>query len=755
MVNATIDRLIRECYELPVYNTLKDAANEVRKKSYRVLYDQVYQQLEEEQKQTIDMLFQTVEGSTYSIWNHLKEDAKSATITHLRDLLVHRDWLIDQQIPTDMLKDIPLEKMKQTAAEAKTLTSGRMAEMEVKKRYALAVSLVYVQLSKILDNIGEMAVKRMSSIHKKGREYLKDYKEKREKQTDSLVATLHDVLVAYQTEGEAEARIQAIQKVIGEQEEQILRDFESHLALSRDYYYLFLWRFYKSHRSTFFKITHSLPFRSTNQNTALEEAISFLLPHQHTRKEWISVVQEEKLGPWKREVTSLLDLSWIPDAWWKWLTSKGKKETMPEEINRRHFEICVFSQIVLNLKAGDLYIEGSEKYADYRKQLVSWEEYEEKVEEFCEQVNLPSTANDFVKKIKKQFQQVARKTDQSFPRNEQVRIENGEVVFSKIKKKKIPPELKKLETYIAQKLEPVHVLDVLWDSEHWLNWARFFGPISGHETKIENSVERYLINTFCYGCNLGPTQTARSLGDLDRQQISWVNQRHVTIEDLDKAIQYIINAYNHFALPKHWGDGKRAAADGTKWDLYEQNLLLEKHIRHGGYGGIGYYHTSDTYIALFSNFNPCGVWEGVHILDILMNEGKVEIQPDVLHADTQGQSVTIFGLSTLLSIQLMPRIRNWKDLKMFRPTKEDRYEHIDELFSSEIDWELIETYYSDMIHVAMSIKAGTITPSTILNKLGTYSQKNKLYQAFRELGRVMRTMFLLQYMSDEELRSTI
>jgi hypothetical protein len=65
-------------------------------------------------------------------------------------------------------------------------------------------------------------------------------------------------------------------------------------------------RFYKSHRSTFFKITHSLPFHSTNQNTALEEAISFLLSHQHTRKEWISVVQEEKVGPWKRKTTPLL-----------------------------------------------------------------------------------------------------------------------------------------------------------------------------------------------------------------------------------------------------------------------------------------------------------------------------------------------------------------------------------------------------------------------------------------------------------------
>src|SRR6267378_635496 len=77
-------------------------------------------------------------------------------------------------------------------------------------------------------------------------------------------------------------------------------------------------------------------------------------------------------------------------------------------------------------------------------------------------------------------------------------------------------------------------------------------------------------------------------------------------------------------------------------------------------GGIGYYHVSDTYIALFSSFIACGVWEAVHILDGLL-ENRSEIRPDTLHADTQGQSETVFGLAYLLAIQLMPRIRNWKD----------------------------------------------------------------------------------------------
>ena len=103
----------------------------------------------------------------------------------------------------------------------------------------------------------------------------------------------------------------------------------------------------------------------------------------------------------------------------------------------------------------------------------------------------------------------------------------------------------------------------------------------------------------------------------------------------------------------------------------------------------------------------------------------------------------------------MPRIRNWQDLKLFRPMRYSRYDHIDELFTDSIDWELIDTFLPDLLRIALSIKAGRITPSTILRRLGTYSRKNRLYLAMRELGYAVRTGFLLQYLSDIDLRKTI
>jgi hypothetical protein len=320
-------------------------------------------------------------------------------------------------------------------------------------------------------------------------------------------------------------------------------------------------------------------------------------------------------------------------------------------------EVSLFSQIVGELKSGDLCIEGSDQYADYRSQLVAWTEYARDVAGYGEQVGLPVEGRAIVAHLKDHLDRIATEADASFPANEYLRIEAGEPVLGRLPRLEEPQDVKELEQRIAERIEPLDILDVVVDTENWLNWTRFFGPISGHGAKIDASRARYVATAFCYGCNLGPSQTARSLEGYVRRQIAWVDQRHVTEEKLDEAITALINAYNRLALPKCWGSGTHASADGMKWDLYERNLLSERHVRYGGYGGIGYYHVSDTYVALFSHFIPCGVWEAVYILDGLL-KNRSDIQPDTVHADTQGQSTPVFGLAYLLGIELMPRIRN-------------------------------------------------------------------------------------------------
>jgi TnpA family transposase len=76
--------------------------------------------------------------------------------------------------------------------------------------------------------------------------------------------------------------------------------------------------------------------------------------------------------------------------------------------------------------------------------------------------------------------------------------------------------------------------------------------------------------------------------DLSRKKVAWLNLHYVTEKYLEDAIGKVVNAYNKFVLPKYWGSGKSVSADDTKWNVYEQSLLSEYHIRYGGYAGIGY-----------------------------------------------------------------------------------------------------------------------------------------------------------------------
>jgi len=105
---------------------------------------------------------------------------------------------------------------------------------------------------------------------------------------------------------------------------------------------------------------------------------------------------------------------------------------------------------------------------------------------------------------------------------------------------------------------------------------------------------------------------------VSRKQVAWLNLKRTTEARLDKAIAKINSEYKKYRLIECWGSGSSVSADGKLWDLYEDNLLSEYHIRYGSYGGIAYYHVSDTYIALFSRFIPCGVYEAIYILDGLL-----------------------------------------------------------------------------------------------------------------------------------------
>jgi TnpA family transposase len=742
IINIAIEELLRKRYELPGFTTLLRAARSARATVNWSYYSRISQALDPQARTRIDALFEKADEAHQTSWDMVKTEPGQPTVKGVKRFLENARWLKEQTADPKALAGIPIVKLQRFAAEARVLNASRMKESQPDKRYAFALALIHRQRARALDDAADMLIRLVQRMQNAAKEKFLSLQTAYLQQSGDLAAKLRDVGLAYLSDGSETQRLQSIGSLLGPDVQELLRRCEECVGLAAGNHFRLLPKCFGHPRQALLALLENLPLCPTSQDRSVVDAVAFVLANQNGRTTKVPIADSDPL-----------DLSFVSDAWWPLVTGLKARSTV-SQIDRRLFELCVVTQVANDLKSGDLCIPEGDKFRDYRLQLLSWEEVERELASYSEQAGIAAGPKAFVAQLRNQLEERARATDKAFPDNRYLRFENGEPILTPVEAAPDPEGLDHSLSLIKERLEPIEILDAFADTEHWLNWTRHFGPISGLETKLKRVRERYLLTVFCYGCNLGPVQTARSVRGVNRFQLAFINQRHITEQFLNEAITTIVNAYVQFPLQSLWGTGQSASADGMKWNLYPQNLMSEYHIRYGGYGGIGYYLVADNYIALMSRWSTCGAWEGHAILDFL-KENESDVKPDMIHADTQGQSNAIFGLAYLLGIQLLPRIRNWKGKDFYRPSPETRFEHIDSLFTAQVDWDLMETMRPELLRVAVSIKAGVILPSDILRRLGSYSRKNKLYFALRELGRVVRTMFLLRYISEAELRQAI
>jgi TnpA family transposase len=744
IINVMLEELVRERYELPGFTVLQRLARSARRRTDEVYYRQIIAPSTLATRRLIDDLFITPAGNYQSPWQTLKREPRKPTNREVRSYLQHVQRLqsLVEQLPA---VELPIAKLKYFREVACAHDAAEMAKLTSTRRYALAIIFVRAQFSKTLDDTADLFIRLINNIAKHAQQRLHVYQLEQTKRVDVLIAQFKSLLIAYKDHrGSESALLDAIKRHLPDNVNPLIDECDEHLAYAGNNYLPFMLKPYQSSRSLLMNALHILPLQSTSADTLTERLIVSLKSLRHQRSEFIDL---KSIG-----LSAAADLQWLSDKWRRLVLHKA--DNAITHVHRKYFEIAVMQYIKQELTSGDLAIRNSARYDDYREQFVDQDTFDAGIEQYGTEAGIATDASAFCAQLKQSLSEVAQRVDQSFPANTHASLHQGRLVLHRHSRSPLSLAMQRLDESLTQRLTPVNIVDVLTDTERWLNLHQQFGPLSGSEGRIDDPRMRFITTLFCYGCNLGPSQTSRAVKGLSRKQVAWLNLKQVTEDRLDKSIVSVINAYNQFELPRYWGSGKQAAADGTKWNLYEQNLISEYHIRYGGYGGIGYYLVSDKYIALFSHFIPCGVYEANYILDGLMANAS-DIQPDTVSGDTQAQNYPVFALSHLLGIQLMPRIRNIQDLTFFRPDKTTTYEHIDALFGESINWSLIEKHFPDMLRVALSIKLGKLTPSTILRRLGTASRKNKLYFAFRELGKVIRTIFLLGYIHDVEMRKTI
>ncbi len=555
------------------FRTLELAAIGARERVNLGYYRSISHALTPATRTLIDELLRAPEGSRFTGWQSLKREPGRPTNKEVRFYLQHirmLQQLADQLPPID----VPVPKLKQFRAMARAYDASELAELAPDKRYALATIFIRAQHAKTLDDAAELFIKQVRGLENTAQQKLLAYQLEHAKRADFLIGQLKEILQAYQLDGSDSQRVDAIDNSLEAEVSTLLAECEEHMAYAGKNYLPFMLQPYGAVRPLLFNGLELMKLRATSHDAGMEPLIAAVLSLRNQRRELIEVASLG-LDPEK-------DFDWMSKLWCQHVFGKRASAAGAGWMHRKYFELAVLVQVKDELKSGDLFIPSSERFDDYREQLVDEATLAQELEAYGQVSGLPTDAESFVAGLRAQLTSLADEVDARFPENVHADILDGRLVLRKGQRAEVSSAITTVDRLIAERLPESSIVDVLIDASQWLDLHRFFRPIAGTESQVEDLPRRVITTLFCYGCNLGPTQTARSIKGFSRRQVAWLNLKYVTEDVLEKAIVEVINTYNKFDLPGYWGSGKSASADGTKWSVYEDNLLSEYHIRYGG-----------------------------------------------------------------------------------------------------------------------------------------------------------------------------
>jgi TnpA family transposase len=134
-----------------------------------------------------------------------------------------------------------------------------------------------------------------------------------------------------------------------------------------------------------------------------------------------------------------------------------------------------------------------------------------------------------------------------------------------------------------------------------------------------------------------------------------------------------------------------------------------------------------------------------------------EMAVDRQYVDSHGQSEVAFAFCRLLGFQLLPRLKNIRRQRLYRPVagEPDVYPHLWHVLTRPIDWELIRQQYDEMVKYATALRLGTAETEAILRRFTRNNIQHPTYKALAEFGKAIKTIFLCRYLHDEGLRREI
>jgi TnpA family transposase len=236
----------------------------------------------------------------------------------------------------------------------------------------------------------------------------------------------------------------------------------------------------------------------------------------------------------------------------------------------------------------------------------------------------------------------------------------------------------------------------------------------------------------------------------------WLQAWHIRDETYAAALADLVSHQLRHPFAALWGDGTASSSDGQRFKAGgSAEATGAINPKYGSDPGVQFYtHVSDQYAPFHIKVINVGVRDATYVLDgLLYHESDLRIEEH--YTDTAGFTDHVFALMHMLGFRFAPRIRDLADKRLYVPGKQSDHSTLASLIGGTINKKIVCSQWDEILRLGASIKQGTVTASLMLRKLGSYPRQNGLALALRELGRIERTLFTLDWIQNIDLRRRV
>ena len=425
------------------------------------------------------------------------------------------------------------------------------------------------------------------------------------------------------------------------------------------------------------------------------------------------------------------------------------------------YEILIYQLLRNALESGDLYVNHSNEFRRFEDDLISDERWHHK-DAILAEIGLPlllapieETLANFRQAVEDRFKAVNQRIADGVNQHIKIKGKDEKKLWTLI----YPTAPEQINHPFYSQLPGISIADLLRFAAKETGFLNAFTHVLGRYTKQTPDAREIFACIVGYGTNMGLSKMAEVSG-IGHASLITTARNFLRPETLHAAIDAISNSIAKLSVFGLFNirDELHSSSDGQRFET-QINTFNARHAPK--YFGLEKGVSVSTVVANHVPINAKVIGthehESHYVFDLLYNNTS-DIRPTRHSTDTHGTNQINFFTLLTFEHAFAPRYKNLRkktaSLVGFKPVSQYPEDMLIRP-SSQADEELVVREWPTVQRIMVSLAQKDTSQATIVRKLSSYARQNQTQKALWELDNICRTMYILDFIDDADLRQGV